>query len=80
MFGIRQASFLEALGPSVLVARGRASAKGHTNGERSGDIWRMPGLFAALGEQLLWEHTPSHAADHPDFAAIPALLRAAQAD
>jgi hypothetical protein len=77
LFGIRQASLVEALGPRVLASRGRARAKGHESGARSGDIWRMPGLFAARGEKLLWQHTPRHAADHPDFLAIPGLIREA---
>jgi len=79
LFGIRQASLLEALGPSVLAARSRARAKGHENGPRSGDIWRMPGVFAVRGEQILWAYHPRHAADHPDFARIPELIDAASA-
>jgi hypothetical protein len=73
-FGVPRAGFLEALGPSVLRARNRARAKGHTNGARSGDIWRMPGVFAVDGARILWSHEARHAADHPDFAAIPELL------
>lgn len=78
-FGVRRASLLEGLGPSVLRARGRAAAKGHANGPRSGDIWRMPGVFAVEGERIVWSHTPAHAADHPDFEALPALIAAARA-
>lgn len=76
LFGVRRASLFEGLGPSVLRARGRARAKGHANGERSGDIWRMPGIFAVESGEILWAHQPAHAADHPDFAAIPAILAA----
>ncbi|MFK7898159.1 MAG: SelL-related redox protein [Myxococcota bacterium] len=74
LFDIRQASFLEALGPSVLAARGRARKKGHENGPRSGDIWRMPGVFAVGGDEILWSHDPAHAADHPVFSEIPELI------
>jgi len=74
--GIRRASLLEALGPPVLLARNRARRKGHSNGERSGDIWRMPGIFAVSGDRVLWSHRPRHAADHPDFQRIPELIRA----
>lgn len=73
-FDVRRASLLEALGPSVLRARSRAAAKGHENGPREGDIWRMPGLFAVDGARIVWSHRPRHAADHPDFAAIPSLI------
>jgi hypothetical protein len=78
-FGVRRASFLEALGPSVLRARSRAAAKGHASGPRSGDIWRMPGVFAVEGDRVLWSHAPRHAADHPDFAGLPAVIAAARA-
>jgi hypothetical protein len=78
-FGVRRASFLEALGPSVLRSRSRAAAKGHSNGARSGDIWRMPGVFAVEGHRIFWSHAPRHAADHPDFATLPAVLSAARA-
>jgi hypothetical protein len=75
LFGVRRASFLEALGPSVVLgARKRAMQKGHENGPRSGDIWRMPGIFLVEGEEILWSHQPAHAADHPDFTRIPHLI------
>ena len=77
-FGVRRASLLEGIGPSVLRSRGRAAAKGHVNGPRTGDIWRMPGVFAVEGDRILWAHTPAHAADHPDFTALPSMIRAAR--
>ena len=79
-FGVRRASMVEALGPAVVFkARARARAKGHENGSRSGDIWRMPGVFAVAGHQIVWAHQPRHAADHPDFAGIPAIVAASTA-
>jgi hypothetical protein len=78
LFGIRRASLLEALGPSVLAARSRARKKGFENGPRSGDIWRMPGCFVVRGERVIWEHQPAHAADHPDFGRLPTLIRATE--
>jgi hypothetical protein len=75
-FGVRQASFLEALGPAVLKARGRARGKGYENGPRSGDIWRMPGLFAVRGGRIVWSHRPRHAADHPDLTRLSTTLAA----
>jgi hypothetical protein len=75
-FGIRQASFLEALGPKVFKARSRAVAKGFENGPRSGDIWRMPGCLLVESDKIVWRFEPSHAADHPDFRTIPALAGA----
>ena len=78
-FGVTRGSFLQMLGPRVLLASRRASAKGHQNGERSGDIWRLPGLFVVAGDRILWRHEFRHAADHPDFAAIPTRLQPASA-
>jgi hypothetical protein len=75
LFGIPRAGFLEAIGPKVLVARSRARKKGLTNGPNSGDIWRMPGIFAVEGERIVWAHEAEHAADHPDFSRIPELIR-----
>lgn len=74
LFGIRRAGFLEALGPRVLASRARARAKGHTNGSRSGDIWRMPGLIAVEAEKIIWSFRASHAADHPELARLPDLI------
>lgn len=70
-FGVERGNLLQMLGPSVWRARGRAAAKGHTNGERSGDIWMMPGVFLVRGDRVLWTHEYRHAADHPDFARVP---------
>ena len=64
-------------GPGVWSARKRATAKGHTNGGRSGDVFQMPGIFLVEGDRVLWQHEFSHAADHPDFARLPALVEAA---
>jgi len=75
-FGVARASFLQGIGPKVLKARSRARAKGHDGGKRSGDIWRMPGVFVAHEGKIVWRYEPTHAADHPDFRAIPAELAA----
>lgn len=79
MLGVRQASLMEALGPKVIASRKRARDGGYEGGARSGDIWRMPGLFAVQGERVLWQHDAAHAADHPDFEAIPGSVEAALA-
>lgn len=74
LFDVRRASFVEALGPKVIAARSRAVRKGLENGPRSGDIWRMPGVFAVANEEIVWAHRASHAADHPDFGRIPEFV------
>lgn len=71
-FGVERGSVLQMFGPSVWRSHARAARKGHSNGDRSGDVWRMPGVFLVRGEYVVWSHTYRHAADHPDFARIPA--------
>lgn len=76
-FGVERGRLLQVVGPSALIATRRAKAKGHDFGERSGDAWRMPGLFLVRGHDVLWQHRFSHQADHPEFAAIPHLAQIA---
>ncbi len=78
-FGVGRASLLQSFSPRVFAAQRRAAAKGYENGPRSGDVWRMPAAFVVDGERILWRYEPRHAADHPDFASIPAQLAAAPA-
>ena len=77
-FGVRRASYLEALGPAVFSAGRKARKKGYEGGSLSGDIWRMPGIFVVEGERVIWSYRPRHAADHPDFNEIPSMIRAAR--
>jgi hypothetical protein len=74
-FGVERGSVLQLFGPGVWAAKRRAEGKGHENGEREGDIWMMPGAFLVDGASVLWAHQYRHAADHPDFAQLPALVR-----
>lgn len=76
-FGVERATLLQALGPAVWRAEWRARRQGHAGGPPSGDIWRMPGVFLVRGGGILWRYVPRHAGDHPDFAGIPAIARAA---
>jgi len=70
-FGVSRGSLLQMFGPGVMAAGLRAKRKGHGNGPRTGDIYRMPGAFLVEGDRVLWEHAYRHAGDHPDFAEIP---------
>jgi len=75
-FGVQQGSLLQSIGPAVLLSTHRARSKGHKNGPREGDIWRMPGAFLVRGAEILWRHEFRHAADHPDFARVPEFAAA----
>jgi hypothetical protein len=69
-FGIRRGGLMKMLGPAVWSAKARAEEKGHRNGERVGDIWRMPGMYLVRGREILWAHEYRHAADHPDYGSV----------
>lgn len=75
-FGVARGGLVEMFRPAVWRAKSAAEAKGHSNGERSGDIWRMPGAFLVQGARVLWHHEYRHAADHPDYEAISARAAA----
>ena len=75
-FGVSRGSLLQMFGPGVLAAGYRAHRKGHENGPRSGDIYRMPGVFLVRGDRVLWQHVYRHAGDQPDFRRIPDAARA----
>ena len=63
-FGVERGGMLDMFGPPVWRAKRRAEAKGHSNGERQGDIWMMPGAFLVRDGRVLWSHAYRHAADH----------------
>lgn len=72
-FGVDRMNPLGMLRPALWAAQRRAQAKGFESGEKSGDVWRMPGVFLVRGAQLLWSHEFQHAGDHPDWERIPGI-------
>jgi len=72
-FGIERGSVGQMLGPAVWPASLRARSKGHRNDERSGDIWRMPGMLLCRGSEVVWVHAYRHAGDAPPLADVAAL-------
>lgn len=72
-FGVDRGGLREMFGRGVWSARSRAAGKGHRNGERSGDIWRLPGVFLVAEGTIRWAHEYRHAGDRPDYARIPDL-------
>ncbi len=69
-FGVRRGKLRELFGPGVWSARRRAMEKGHQNGERSGDLWRMPGAFLVERDAVVWAHEYKHVGDMPDFTGV----------
>ena len=72
-FDVQRGGLIKMFGPGVWSAKTRAETKGHRNGERMGDIWRMPGMFLTRGSSILWHHDFRHAGDHPDYQQLGAL-------
>jgi len=62
------------LSPGVVACGIRATVKGNFAGRAIGDPQLMPGLFVVEDERVIWQHDFRHAGDHPDFAAIPAII------
>lgn len=73
-FGLERGSLWRMMAPGVWAGHRRAAAKGHTMGERSGDIWMMPGVFLVEKDGILWQHDFRHAGERPDWEGVPALL------
>jgi hypothetical protein len=75
-FGIDRMGWLDLLRPGLRSAARRARERGIEQGERSGDIWRLPGVFLVRGDRVLWSHPFRHAGDRPDWERIGPLARA----
>ncbi len=78
-FGVERGTMRQLFSPEVVACGVRATLKGNMVGPTQGDPRLMPGLFAFIGGRRVWQHHFRHAGDHPDFAAIPALIAAASA-
>jgi len=80
-FGVGHMTPLQLLRPALWAAERRAArAKGHENGPRSGDIWRMPGIFLVQNGRVRWKHDFRHAGDAPDLTELPERVRRLEAE
>jgi len=78
-FSIRRGGLLEIAGPAVWWRGLRALWKRNGVGRPGDDVRVMPGLFLLRHGRIAWTHEFRTSADHPDFAAIPALAAVAHA-
>jgi len=74
-FGVGRMTPLQLLRPGLWSAERRARDKGHENGPRSGDVWRMPGIFLVYQGRVCWKHDFRHAGDAPDLTELPERVR-----
>lgn len=73
-FGVTQGSLRQTMAPDVILSALGAITAGYSQGKTEGDTFRMPGMFLAHGEQVLWQHDYEHVGDHPDFEKLPEML------
>lgn len=74
LFGIECGSLRQMLSPGVVACGTRATVKDNFGGRAIGDPRLMSGLFAIEDERVIWRHDFRYVGDHPDLAAIPALI------
>lgn len=76
-FGLKMASALDLLSPSVAFKALTAMAQGHGVGRPVGDIRQLPGVFIIdTGGRIVFSHIARDPADHPDADTILAALGA----
>ncbi len=75
-FGLKMASPLELLSPSVTFKAIAAMAQGHSVGLPVGDIRQLPGVFIIdTGGRIVYRHVAKDPADHPAPETILAALK-----
>lgn len=76
-FGLRTASALEFLAPSLAIKAVAAMVEGNRAGMPIGDIRQLPGVFILdTRGRIVFSHRAKDAADHPDAGTILAALAA----
>lgn len=75
-FGLGHGGLGELAGLLVWIGGVRAVMKGNMPGRAVSDPTTMPGAFLVRRNEVLWAHRYHHAADHPDFNAIPSKIPA----
>lgn len=76
-FGLRTASALDLLVPSLAIKAVAAMADGNRVGMPIGDIRQLPGVFILdTRGRIVFSHQARDAADHPDVETILAALAA----
>lgn len=72
-YGIGRGNILRLIAPDAIKAGARAAAKGHAQGQATGDTQRLPGTFVVDSDGIVrYAHYGRYAGDHPD---MPEILR-----
>jgi hypothetical protein len=76
-FGIERGNILRMIAPDALAAGARAAARGHTQGQGTGDAQRLPGTFIVdAAGAIRYAYYGKHAGDQPDLTVLLAQWRA----
>jgi|GEM_PF-476163 DNA-binding transcriptional MerR regulator len=77
-YGIKRGSLLQLAGPSVISSVVRAARSGQMQGETTGDISMLSGVFAIdMAGTVRYSFYGSHAGDHPSPDIFVATVRSA---
>lgn len=75
-YGVERASLLRLVMPDAIRAGARAAARGHTQGEATGDTQRLPGTFIIDADGIVrYAHYGKYAGDNPDLPSLLAWWR-----
>lgn len=75
-YGIERANLLRLMMPDAIRAGARAAARGHSQGEATGDTQRLPGTFIIDTPGIVrFAHYGKHAGDNPDLPSLLAQWR-----
>ena len=70
-YGIGRANMLRLLAPDAIKAGIGAAARGHTQGQTTGDAQRLPATFIIdAGGIVRYAHYGKFAGDNPDLAVV----------
>jgi hypothetical protein len=70
-YGIERGNVLRLMSPDAIRAGARAAARGHQQGQATGDQQRLPGTFIVDGDGVVrYAHYGRYAGDQPDLEAL----------
>ncbi len=75
-FGIERGNILRLMAPDAIRAGARAAARGHSQGQATGDAQRLPGTFIIdRGGIVRYAYYGKFAGDQPELAELVAWWR-----
>lgn len=70
-FGIERGNMIRMIAPDAIKAGARAAARGHVQGQATGDSQRLPGTFIIDAKGIVrYAHYGKFAGDNPDLTSL----------